>query len=186
MLEREEPEPDRGAERAEHGRDPDRRRSGSRRTRRADRTPAWRAAGTPARTPGGGLLVVEALEERGGDADADRAGRQVVRGVEPPRQSLRHQQQHDADQAAGEMRGLDHAERQPAPRGAPAARAPPAWRPRTAGSTPDRKVSRPKSRGVTCSVSRPSTAVTRCGLRAPLAQLVDHEPDQRDARSGSR
>ena len=46
--------------------------------------------------------------------DDDRAGRQVVGRVEPPRQALRQDQQRRAGDAAEKVRRLDHAERQDA------------------------------------------------------------------------
>ena len=57
-----------------------------------------------------GLLVVETLQDRCGDADENAARRQVVRHVEPSRQTLRHEQQRDADDAADEVRYLDDTE----------------------------------------------------------------------------
>ena len=61
--------------------------------------------------------------------------RQVVRGVEPPRQALRQQQQRRADDAAEEMRRLDHAERQD--------RSSSCSRPAAAGVAPEKSRSTP-------------------------------------------
>ena len=184
VLEREQAEPDRRAERAEHGRDPGRGEARLEERGAAIERPAAPATGHQHARQEDGLLVVEPFQQRRDDADADRRGRQVVRGIEPPRQALREQQQDRADDAADEMRGLDDAERQHALEKLEAARR----RGRGAREQqhePDRNVSRPSRRGVSSSVSAPEHRRDPGGLRAALAQLVDASPTSATA-SGSR
>lgn len=58
------------------------------------------------------LFVVDALGEREDDAGAEQRAGEHPRGVEPPLQAAREQQQHHPDEAAQEVRQLDDRQRQ--------------------------------------------------------------------------
>ena len=136
VLEGEEAEPDRRAQRTGDGDDPGRRESrveqrGSTIERRP-RSPEDEED----RDEEGRLLVVRTLEQRRRDPDDHGDDGEDVGGVEPPREPLREHEQRRADDAAEEMRGLDHAERQDADRAAAAGRPRPASRRRTAARRP--------------------------------------------------
>ena len=58
------------------------------------------------------FLEVETLEERGEDAGHQQPERDVVGGLHAAEQRARQDQQTQADDAAGQMRDLEHGERQ--------------------------------------------------------------------------
>ncbi len=112
IPEREQAQPDRGADDRQRAGDPRRRERHVEHRRTTGELLATQHQRHQQRRQHDGCLVVESLEQRQHDAGAKRRHGQAVRVGQPPRQAPRRQQQERAGQAGAEVRDLDDRQRQ--------------------------------------------------------------------------